>query len=118
MTEAPPEPGYLDALFTAIRSFAREIAAARAWLARAREASDSPWRFQPLAATRDALDRARACLAEVEDRLVALGSPGEIPPPLDQLPGNVAAMRADLEVEEGRFAAIARGMAERPLGEG
>jgi hypothetical protein len=143
---AAPGFGYLDELFAAIRGFARELAAARGALERAREApassaaggasrasasatsaafratgaasAASPWRFQTLGVARASLNAAGACLAEVEERLRDLGAPGDIPPPLDQLPKNLAAMRADLEAEEANFASLAREMAARPLGQG
>lgn len=141
MSLAAPGFGYLDELFAAIRGFARELAAARGALERAREApaasatgasratsaafratgavsAASPWRFQTLGAARGSLDAAGAYLAEVEERLRDLGAPGDIPPPLDQLPKNLAAMRADLEAEEANFASLAREMAARPLGQG
>lgn len=118
MSLAPPTAGYLDAIFASIRSFARDLAAARAWTARAREAPGALWRFELFGAAQGSLGRARAALVEVEERLSGLGKPDEIPAPLDQLAKNLAAMRADLEAEEEDLEALERELMDRPLGEG
>ncbi|AUX41679.1 uncharacterized protein SOCE26_031010 [Sorangium cellulosum] len=94
---------YLDAIFAALRGGSRQLAAMKAWLASARRASSSTWRFQFLAAARAAHRRAGAYLDESEERLRRLGPTDQVPAPLDQLPRNVAAMRADLLDQERKL---------------
>ncbi|WP_437933472.1 hypothetical protein [Sorangium sp. So ce341] len=101
MSSDPPGADYLDAIFAAIRGGAAQLTAMKAWLGSAqRAASSSSWRFQFLAAARAAHRRAGAYLDETEERLRRLGPDDQVPAPLDQLPRNVAAMRADLRAEE------------------
>ncbi|WP_437963666.1 hypothetical protein WMF04_28535 [Sorangium sp. So ce260] len=101
MSSDPPGADYLDAIFAALRGGAAELTAMKAWLASAERAgSSSSWRFQFLAAARAAHRRAGAYLDETEERLRRLGPADQVPAPLDQLPGNVAAMRADLRTQE------------------
>ncbi|WP_437806256.1 hypothetical protein [Sorangium sp. So ce1078] len=101
MSSDPPDADYLDAIFAAIRGGAAQLAAMKAWLGGAERAAPlSSWRFQFLAAARAAHRRAGAYLDETEERLRRLGPEDQVPAPLDQLPGNVAAMRADLRTEE------------------
>ncbi|WP_437680921.1 hypothetical protein [Sorangium sp. So ce131] len=95
-----PGTDYLDAIFAAIRGGSSQLAAMKTWLASARTASSSTWRFQFLAAARAAHRRAGAYLDESEERLRRLGPADQVPAPLDQLPRNVAAMRADLRDQE------------------
>lgn len=109
---------YLDAIFAALRTFARELSEARAWRGRAQEAPGLSWRFELFAAARGSLDRAGASLAEVEERLGGLGHPDEIPAPLDQLARNLSGMHRDWEAEAKELAALEREMMERPIGQG
>lgn len=96
----PGSAGYLDAIVAAIRGGASELAAMKRWLGSAERAAASPWRFQFLAAARAAHRRAGAFLDETEERLRGLGPADQVPAPLDQLPRNVAALRADLREGE------------------
>ncbi|WP_433926367.1 hypothetical protein AB3662_25945 [Sorangium cellulosum] len=96
MSADPGGAGYLDAIFAAIRGGASQLAAMKTWLSSAERAASLPWRFQFLGAARAAHRRAGAFLDETEERLRRLGPADQVPAPLDQLPRNVAAMRADL----------------------
>ncbi|WP_437729991.1 hypothetical protein [Sorangium sp. So ce1335] len=113
MSADPGEAGYLDAIFAAIRGGASQLAAMKRWLGSAERAGSSPWRFQFLATARAAHRRAGAFVDEAEERLRELGPADQVPAPLDQLPRNVAALRADLREGERSLDRIATEAAAR-----
>jgi hypothetical protein len=112
----PTEPGYLDAIFASIRASAAEITAMKGWLKNAESSRESSWSLHFLAAARTSHERARAGLENVEARVRALGPPDDIPAPLDRLPLNVAAMRADLRNQRSHMLRLESELASRPLG--
>jgi hypothetical protein len=94
---------YLDAIFTSIRAFARELDTSRRWLSRAEQTENQAWRLSFLREARAAYERAPARLAALVDRLGALGSSDALPAPLDRLHQNLATMRRDLATHEERL---------------
>lgn len=117
VSSTPKAAGYLDAIFGAIRAYARDLAEARSWLERAREVPCAAWRFERLAAARVSLERAGAWLWEVDKHLRGLGNPEELPTPLDQLAKNRSGMRAELDAEWDALAVLELEMMERPIGQ-
>jgi hypothetical protein len=107
---------YLDAIFAAIRDLSQEIASMKGWLKNAERAAQPSWRFQFLGAARASQKRAEAHLTDVEERLRELGPADDVPAPLDKLPQNVAAMKADLRELERRLSRIEAESAGRPIG--
>jgi hypothetical protein len=117
-TSGPSGADYLDAIFAAIRALSQEIAAMKGWITNAERASKSSWRFQFFAAARASQERARAHLTDVEERLRELGPADDVPPPLDKLPKNVAAMKAELGELERRLSRVEAEAVGRPIGNG
>ncbi len=104
MSHDPISAGdYLDAIFTSIRAFAKELDASRRWLSRAEQTENQAWRLSFLREARAAYERAPARLAALVERLSALGSSDSLPAPLDRLPQNLVTMRCDLAVHEERL---------------
>jgi hypothetical protein len=94
---------YLDAIFSSIRAFAKELDASRRWLTRAEQTENQAWRLSFLREARAAYERTPARLAALVDRLAALGPCDALPAPLDRLPQNLTTMRSDLAVHEERL---------------
>lgn len=118
MSQDPPsDPYYLDAIFAAIRAFAKELEASRVWLGRAERTENQAWRLAFLREARAAYERTLSRLDQVADRLAALGSPGSLPPPLDRVHHNLAAMRADQAAQAERLLRLEEREAETaPVG--
>ena len=116
MSLDPTEPDYLNAIFAALRTLSRELAAMKGWLRHAESAGRSPWSLQFLAAARASHERASACLESTERRLRDLGPPDEVPAPLDKLPASVASIRADLREEKEHLLRLESEAASRPIG--
>jgi hypothetical protein len=96
-TDPPSGPYYLDAIFANIRAFAQELEASRRWLGRAEQTENQAWRLSFLREARAGYERTRPRLDAVVARVMALGPAESLPPPLDRIHHNVAAMRADLK---------------------
>lgn len=116
MSPTPSQPSYLDVLFGSLRSLSREIAATKGWLKNAESSKPSPWSLQFLAAARASYDRAHAHLESAEAHVRDLGPVDEIPAPLDRVPINVAAMKADLHAQKSHMSRLFSELAARPLG--
>lgn len=104
MSGAVHDADYLDAIFAAIRAFARDLEAAKRWLACADRTDNRAFRLSFLQQARAALSRASEDLAAVAARLGALGPAGSLPAPLDRIEGNLSAMRRDLSALAERLA--------------
>ena len=118
MSQEPPSgPYYLDAIFTAIRAFAKELEASRSWLQRAEQTENQAWRLSFLREARAAYERTRPRLDQVAARLAALGPASSLPAPLDRIHHNLAAMRADLTAQADRLVRLeAREAEAAPVG--
>ena len=115
--EPPSGPYYLDAIFASIRAFAQELEASRRWLGRAEQTEHQAWRLSFLREARAGYERTRPRLDAVVTRLAALGPADALPPPLDRIHHNVAAMRADLADHADRLHKLeAREAEAAPLG--
>jgi len=119
VSQEPPAGGYyLDAIFTAIRSFAQELEASRRWLARAEQTENQAWRLSFLREARATYERTPARLAAVTERLAALGSVDSLPAPLDHIHENLTGMQADLAAHESHLLRIEASVAHAaaPIG--
>jgi hypothetical protein len=116
MSPAPLEASYLDALFATLRDAGQRLSFAQGLLAGAERTTQPGWRMQLVAAARVAVEDARAHVAGAEERLDSLGPADELPPPLDQLPRRLEAMRGDLRGAEERLSRVAEAASSRPLG--
>ncbi len=103
ITHDPPEGSYFEAILIAIRGAGQRMAAARGYLASAERAGLPGWKWQLLTAAGREHEAALAHLDEADERLRSLGGSGGLPPPLDQLPQRVQAMRVDLSIAEERI---------------
>lgn len=103
MTTNPPGGSYFEAIFIAIRGAGQRMAAARNYLASAERAGPPGWKWQLLTAAGRDHEAALAHLDEADRRLESLAGTGGLPPPLDQLPQRIQAMRVDLRSVEERI---------------
>jgi hypothetical protein len=112
----PPGGSYFEAILVAIRGAGQRMMALGGYLGSAEQASNLAWKWQLLAAAGDAHADALARLDEAEERLGQLGGQAELPPPLDQLPERLKAMRADLRAAGERIQKAVAEAAARPAG--
>jgi hypothetical protein len=117
MNPAPLEASYLDALFATIRDAGQRLSFAQGLLAGAERTVQPGWRMQLVVAARAAVEEARDHLGHAEERLESLGPADELPPPLDQLPRRLEAMRGDLRGAEERLSRVTEAASSRPLGQ-
>ena len=103
MTQSPPGGSYFEAILVAIRGAGQCMVAAGGYLTSAEKATLPGWKGQLLVAAGREYAEALARLDEADERLRSLGGAGGLPAPLDQLPDRLKAMRADLQVTEGRI---------------
>lgn len=103
MIQDPPGGSYFEAILIAIRGAGQRMAAAGGYLGSAERAALPSWKWQLLHAAGREHAEALARLDEAEERLQSLGGAGGLPAPLDQLPGRLQAMRADLCAAEERI---------------
>lgn len=103
MMHDPPGGSYFEAILIAIRGAGQRMAAAGGYLGSAEKATLPAWKWQLLCAAGREHAEALARLDEADERLRRLGGAGGLPAPLDQLPGRLQAMRADLRVAEDRI---------------
>ncbi len=103
MTTDPPGGSYFEGILIAIRGAGQRMAAARGYLGSAERAALPAWKWQLLTAAGREHEGALAHLDEADERLRSLGGTGGLPPPLDQLPQRLQAMRAELVIAEERI---------------
>ena len=115
MTHDPPSgPYYLDAIFASIRSFAQDLEASKRWLGRAEQTENQAWRLSFFREATGALERTRRTLEGVTRRVAALGTEESLPPPLDRIHDNLAAMRTDLAAQAERLGRLETRVVEAP----
>jgi hypothetical protein len=118
VTPDPPSgPYYLDAIFSRVRAFAQEIESSKRWTARAERTESQGWRLTFLREARAGFDRATGILHAIRARVAELGPPDALPPPLDRIHDNLAAMETDLGAHAEALVRLeAREAEQRPLG--
>jgi hypothetical protein len=103
MMSDPPGRSYFEAILVAIRGAGQHMVTLGGFLGSAEQATAPGWKWQLLTAAERTHAEALACLDEADERLRRLGPAERLPPPLDQLPERLQAMRADLRVAEDRI---------------
>lgn len=103
MIHDPAGGSYFEAILVAIRGAGQRMVLLGGFLGSAEQAQNLAWKWQLLAAAGHAHEDALAHLDEAEERLAELGGQTELPPPLDQLPERLKAMRVDLRAAEERI---------------
>lgn len=107
---------YLDAIFSAIRDTAEQLAAADTWLSRADDAASTAWRMTFLQAARQAHHIAHQKLDEASLHLAELGSEDRLPSLLAHLPQRLEELRVRLEASKSRLSTSWDGVLDKPHG--
>ena len=97
---------YLDAIFGGLRTAGRELAASQQWLDRAAKTRDAGWRAAFLKEARLRWEAASRSLADAEKNLGTSGVTrgGDGLTPVEQLQGNLATMRTNIQQHERKLA--------------
>ena len=108
---------YLDAIFVAIRAFARELLRSQQWLSRAEATCDRAWRLTFLREARVACEAAHPYLGELRQRLGPPGherspaEPDNVVSPLEQLQRNLVSMHEKYRAHEERLVSLEASLA-------
>ena len=112
-----PGTDYLDAIFGAIRAFARELLRSQQWLTRAEATTDRAWRLTFLREARVAYEAAHPYLGELRQHLGPPGherspaQPDDVVSPLEQLQRNLTSMHEKYRAHEEKLMAAEASLA-------
>jgi hypothetical protein len=109
---------YLDAIFGGLRTAGRELAASQQWLDRAAKTKDAAWRAAFVREARLRWQAAGRALSDAERNLGTSGVTrgGDGLTPIEQLQGNLATMRANIDQHERKLASALLDLAGKSRG--